>query len=75
MPCRDQSALAPWPIFPQHAEDSAPSLANSTKQVNAEGEHEDYSPGHDRLSVLTGVAGSAPMIRSGDASGEPRDAA
>jgi hypothetical protein len=55
------SALAD---FPQNAEDSALSLANSMKQVNAEANMKTILPAIIALLVLTGVAGSAAMIRS-----------
>ncbi len=58
--------------FPQHAEDSAPRLANSTKLVNAEANMKTMLLAIIALLVLTGVAGSAAMIRCTDASGDPR---
>ena len=61
--------------FPQHAEDGAPSLAKSTRQVNAKTNMKTILPTIIAPLVLTGVAGSAAMIRSTEASDDPRDAA
>jgi hypothetical protein len=66
MTCRDQSPQRPGRF--QHAEDSASSIANSTKQVNAEANMKTILSAIIALLVLTGVAGSAAMIRSTDAS-------